>query len=188
VIEVAPLAHDALVNAPAAIQRLVEPAQRARLARMVARDYKLIWRLLRRLGLPASAADDGAQQVFLIAAERLADIQPDRERAFAYGCALRVAQTSRRKSQRESPGLDGEALVAPSDPEQQLTTERARARLDALLAQLPLELRTVFVLYELEELTTPEIASMIEVPLGTAASRLRRARERFRELLRGGAP
>jgi RNA polymerase sigma-70 factor, ECF subfamily len=181
------LPHHALVNASAAIQPLVEPAQRARLEAMVARDYKLIWRLLRRLGLPPSAADDGAQQVFLIAAERLHHIQPDRERSFAYGCALRVAQSSRRKAQREAPGLDESTLVARGNPEQLVAEERARARLDALLAELPLDLRTVFVLFELDGLTTPEIADLLEVPLGTAASRLRRARERFRELL-GGVP
>jgi len=39
----------------------------------------------------------------------------------------------------------------------------------------------VFVLFELEGMTTPEIAELIGIPLGTAASRLRRARETFRE-------
>jgi RNA polymerase sigma-70 factor (ECF subfamily) len=46
---------------------------------------------------------------------------------------------------------------------------------------MPEELRVVFVLYELEELSTPEIAELCELPLGTAASRLRRAREDFEQ-------
>jgi RNA polymerase sigma-70 factor (ECF subfamily) len=41
------------------------------------------------------------------------------------------------------------------------------------------EHRIVFVLFELEQLTTPEIATMLGVPVGTVASRLRRAREIF---------
>jgi len=36
-------------------------------------------------------------------------------------------------------------------------------------------------LYELEELTMVEIASVTDAPMGTVASRLRRAREQFQE-------
>jgi RNA polymerase sigma-70 factor (ECF subfamily) len=51
--------------------------------------------------------------------------------------------------------------------------------LDDVLDALDDDLRVVFVLAELEELTAPEIAGLIGVPLGTVASRLRRAREEF---------
>ena len=43
------------------------------------------------------------------------------------------------------------------------------------------ELRVVFVLFELEELSVPEIAKIVGVPEGTASSRLRRAREEFQK-------
>jgi RNA polymerase sigma-70 factor (ECF subfamily) len=56
--------------------------------------------------------------------------------------------------------------------------------LDLILDQLEPELRDVFVLYELEGFTMPEIAALVEVPLGTAASRLRRGRDRFSALVR----
>jgi RNA polymerase sigma-70 factor (ECF subfamily) len=46
---------------------------------------------------------------------------------------------------------------------------------------MPLELRTVFVLFELEEMTASEIAQTLDIPPGTVASRLRRAREIFHE-------
>ena len=41
------------------------------------------------------------------------------------------------------------------------------------------DLRVSFVLYELEGLSSPEIATLLGIPLGTVASRLRRAREAF---------
>jgi RNA polymerase sigma-70 factor (ECF subfamily) len=41
------------------------------------------------------------------------------------------------------------------------------------------DLRTVLVLFELEEMETTEIAELLGIPLGTVASRLRRAREKF---------
>ena len=42
------------------------------------------------------------------------------------------------------------------------------------------DLLEVFVLYELEGFTSPEIAELLGIPLGSVASRLRRAREQFR--------
>jgi RNA polymerase sigma-70 factor (ECF subfamily) len=44
-----------------------------------------------------------------------------------------------------------------------------------------MDLRTVFILFEIEGLSAPSIASMLDIPVGTAASRLRRARDIFRE-------
>ena len=41
------------------------------------------------------------------------------------------------------------------------------------------DIRTVFVLFEIEEMTTSEIATLLAIPAGTVASRLRRAREEF---------
>ena len=54
--------------------------------------------------------------------------------------------------------------------------------LDELLEQLPDELRRVLVLAEIEECTVPEIAELEGIAVGTAASRLRRARGLFREI------
>lgn len=165
--------------------RMSSAAERkARLERMIAADYRLIFRLLRRLGVPSQNVDDATQQVFLVAAERLDDIREGSERAFAYGTALRVAQASRRRAGREHLGADpDQSASAQADPDVLAEQSRARERLDVVLDALPLELRSVFVLFECEGLTSPEIAELTQVPLGTVASRLRRARERFRELV-----
>jgi RNA polymerase sigma-70 factor (ECF subfamily) len=52
---------------------------------------------------------------------------------------------------------------------------------DVALSKMNPELAEAFVLYEIEGLSSPEIAALLEVPLGSVASRLRRAREQFRE-------
>ncbi|MCL2451222.1 MAG: RNA polymerase sigma factor, partial [Polyangiaceae bacterium] len=58
--------------------------------------------------------------------------------------------------------------------------QRQRRRwLDGLLDALPMDQRAVFVLYEIEGLDSPEIASLLGIPVGTVASRLRRGRETF---------
>ena len=86
---------------------------------------------------------------------------------------------------RDEAVAHAEALVAATPSSEELLDERrAHELLRRVLDALPVDLRIVFVLYELEELTTGEIASMIGVPLGTAASRLRRAREAFLNIAR----
>ena len=155
----------------------------ARLERVVRADYRFIWRLLRRFGVPQSQAEDAAQQVFLIVAERLQDIVPGRERSFAFGTALRLSQSLRRRSHRELPSDAADERVSPGPAaEEWLDQQRAREHLEQVLTSMPIELRTVLILFELEAMTSPEIAQLIEVPLGTVASRLRRARALFRSL------
>jgi RNA polymerase sigma-70 factor (ECF subfamily) len=158
--------------------------RQARLARMIESDYRLIWRLLRRLGVPMHTVDDATQQVFLIAAERLDDIRERSERAFAFGTALRVAQTYRRRLGREPVSGESDLSASPMPGPDELSDQRrARELLGRMLDAMPLDLRTVFILFELEGMTSPEIAELSDVPLGTVASRLRRARQRFGELV-----
>jgi RNA polymerase sigma-70 factor (ECF subfamily) len=150
--------------------------------------YASIWRLLRRLGVKPAQLDDAAQEVFWVAARRLADILPDRAGSFLYGVALRVASGEARRERAAPPVADLDQLErlpdeAPS-PEERLDQRRARELLDWVLDRLPLELRAVLVLHELEGLEVREIAALHEIPLGTASSRLRRAREEFSTVAR----
>ena len=54
---------------------------------------------------------------------------------------------------------------------------------DLALSKVDAELAEIFVLFELDGLSSPEIAALLEIPLGTVASRLRRAREQFRAVV-----
>lgn len=115
----------------------------------------------------------------------MGELQAGRERAFLYGVALRVASNFVRRL-KVSPLTSGaraeqvEEFVDPRpSPEDQLDQRQARSLLDAVLDRMPLDLRSVFVLFELEGLPVAEIAELENIPLGTASSRLRRAREEF---------
>jgi RNA polymerase sigma-70 factor (ECF subfamily) len=157
-------------------------ADQARLAEALAQHFSLVWRSLRRFGVEEHAVDDAAQHVFLTLAERLPEVEPERERAFLMGLCLRIAANTRRRRARspETPSdeLELHAIQAPN-PEQLLQSKQRRAALDRALAALPLDQRSVFVLFELEGFSLPEIAELLQIPLGTATSRLRRARQRF---------
>jgi RNA polymerase sigma-70 factor (ECF subfamily) len=158
---------------------------RVDLEQLIQSHFAFIWRLLRRLGLPRSDADDAAQQVFLIAGAKLDKIRVGSERAFLYGCALHRASKWQRTRARERRSLSLETdapleLAGAALPLDELLDQaKARSVLDALLAEMPVSLRSVFVLYEVEQLSTLEIADLLGLPRGTVASRLRRAREDF---------
>lgn len=176
------------------------PEHEATLARLLTENFRMVWRALRRLGVPQHAVDDAAQEVFLVASRKLDTIEEGQERRFLYGVALRVAANARRaRAARPESALSelvDEAPGSTPNPEALLDRKRARELLDEALERMPNELRTAFVLFELEGCTGPEVAELCEIPLGTAASRLRRAREAFqaavgdigRRLRGGGEP
>ena len=163
----------------------VSGPDRARLRLAFVNNYAGIWRFLRRMGVAEAKVDDAAQEVFLVALQALPRIILGSERAFLYGTAVRIAHGVRRKVDREVTGLDVD--LDPShlpSPEDLANQKRAREILDGLLDEMDLDMRTVFVLFELDGFTAPQIAELLSIPLGTAASRLRRARDRFQELVR----
>jgi len=160
-----------------------KPASDDRTRHLVEEYYGAIWKLLRRLGVAEAAVDDATQEVFMIAARRVDAITAGSEHAFLYGTALRVAADYRRRqtSRREITGLDviDEAPHPGEDPGAALDLHRARASLDVVIAEMSDDVRDCFVLHELEGLEMKRIASMLAIPQGTVASRLRRAREEF---------
>jgi RNA polymerase sigma-70 factor, ECF subfamily len=180
-----------MVNVTASALHVVPAAGAAadaRVSAVVTEHYDFVWRSLRRLGVPETTADDEAQQVFCVFARRAGEVPEGKEKTFLFGVVIRVAQASRRVASRRAEVSDDEAIarvVASSPgPDDQLDDARARAVLDELLGAMPTDLRTVFLLYELEEMTMADIAATLAIPPGTVASRLRRARETFQGLAR----
>jgi RNA polymerase sigma-70 factor (ECF subfamily) len=194
------LPDPALLSAtePASPRAAATPAERDRTLRTwVDRHLDFVARVLRNAGTPAAEVDDAVQRTFIVAARRFADVIPGSERGFLLRIALNEAAHARRSAarRREVPASELPERIDLSTPELLTNLKRQRKVLERILDRLEPELRTVFVLFELEELTMAQIAGALEIPPGTVASRLRRAREQFRthlaELRRtstGGAP
>jgi RNA polymerase sigma-70 factor (ECF subfamily) len=70
-----------------------------------------------------------------------------------------------------------------SNPEQEFLDKLLREDLDRALATLPEHCRLIVILADLEEFSYPEIAQMLDIPLGTVRSRLARARGKLQKLL-----
>jgi RNA polymerase sigma-70 factor (ECF subfamily) len=169
-------------------ERSTESAARVRA--LVDQHFAFVWRYLRGLGVPSAEVDDAAQQVFVIASQKVDAIEAGAERSFLVGTAHGVAANARRAGVRRrevqvqgDDSLDAYVDDAP-DAEERTGTREELAVLDRFLASLADDLREVFVLFELEGLTMAAIAEALALPPGTVASRLRRAREEFQEMVR----
>jgi RNA polymerase sigma-70 factor, ECF subfamily len=145
--------------------------------------YEVLWRFLRRMGVEEHQVEDAAQQVLIVFARRAGEVPREAVRSFLLGTALRVASDWRRKDARtgEAVGIEALRQRAHPDPDAEhvVAQREMRRLLDRVLGALSPELRAVFVLAELEEMTMAAIARALSIPPGTVASRLRRAREVF---------
>jgi RNA polymerase sigma-70 factor (ECF subfamily) len=156
----------------------------ARLRGMVDRYVDFVARVLRNAGTPDAEIDDEVQRTFITAARRLDDVRPGAEKGFLFKIALNLAAHARRTLARRREVLAEEAPERNETyptPEQLTDQKRMRQLLDGVLDRMDETLRVVFVLYEFEEMNMSEIADVLDIPRGTVASRLRRARAEFRE-------
>ena len=151
---------------------------------LYAEHFNFVWRTLRRLGVPPADLPDAAQDVFLVVHRRLPDFEPRaRVTTWLFPICLHAARDRRRRAhvQREVH-REGYELVDPAPlPGNELERQDDLCLFEAALADMNLDQRAVFVLFELEELRGEDIAALLALPLGTVYSRLRLARAAFRK-------
>ena len=158
-------------------------------AELFRRHGPFVAKFILRMGVPRADLDDMMQEVFLIA-HRNGGYEPGPAKPTTYlaNIAYRIVYTERRKRKVRSFVESNEDKVSAAggkgDPEHTAQHNQHMGRLQNALESLDEDKRAVFVLFELEGLSSPEIAALSELPLGTVASRLRRARALFRERCR----
>jgi RNA polymerase sigma-70 factor (ECF subfamily) len=150
-----------------------------------ARCFAFVWRSVRRLGVPDEAAEDVAQEIFVIVHRRLPTYAGRGSiEAWLFGVVRGVVANWRRSARRTSARITAlaEAAEPPSERHPQALAEKAEAVriLYRLLAELDDERREVFVLAELEQMPVPDIARALGSNLNTVYSRLRAARADFK--------
>jgi RNA polymerase sigma-70 factor, ECF subfamily len=164
--------------------------------------FDFVWSSVRRLGVTAAATDDVVQEVFIVIHSRLHTLeQPQALRSWIYGIVRRTVSghhRSRRVKEASGFALAAEPNAQPPLPPTPLDLVEQNDKvklLFSLLEELDEPKREVFMMAELDELAVPEIAEILEIPLNTAYSRLRAARQAFEDALarhsarreRGGA-
>jgi RNA polymerase sigma-70 factor, ECF subfamily len=143
---------------------------------------------LRRLGVEQADAEDVAHDVFSTAWKRLASYSPDRPiRPWLFGIAFRVV-SGRRATKAGKESLEAElddVRGAAHRPDELMEGEVTRRHVLKALDALPFDQRALFVGHDIESTPITELAAQFEIPLNTAYSRLRLARQRFQGVFSG---
>jgi len=152
--------------------------------RSVHHEYaEFVWLTLQRLGVRDSDVEDALQEVFVVVHKRLHTFDASaRMSTWLFGICLRVAASYRRRAHRRREtvsDLPGDAACAEPSPEETAATVEARERLTAILDDMALDKRAIFVMFELDELSCEAIAECLSIPVGTVHSRLHAARKAF---------
>jgi RNA polymerase sigma-70 factor (ECF subfamily) len=156
-------------------------------------NVDFVWRNLRRLGVSTAEVDDRTQEVFVVAHRRWESFEDQGHgpRAWLFQIVLWVVSDMRRHRRRHPEDPDGgvaESIRSNPPPQlDDLARKEALEQLDRALETMDVGRRAVFVLHEIEEMTAPEIARTMDLPLNTVYSRLRVAREEFERALREDA-
>ena len=141
-----------------------------------------VWVTLRRLGARPAELEDLTHDVFIQVLRHLDEYDPERPmRPWLFAFAFRVAAEDRRRVRRrpEVAADLGEAPDSKPGPVEELLQQERRDLARAAIDEVELNRRAVFILHELDGFAIPEVARSLEIPLATAYSRLRLAREDF---------
>ncbi len=156
-----------------------------------------IYRLCRyMLGDPHNA-EDAAQDTFLKAYQSLKNFKPDASLyTWLYRIAVNTCIDYKRKSAFESlfkHTNNGEDIIAEEQstepsPEKLYESRQMTDALQKALKKLSQKLRTIIVMKEIEGLPYEDIARVLDISIGTVKSRISRAREELRDLMKGFTP
>jgi RNA polymerase sigma-70 factor, ECF subfamily len=148
-----------------------------------------VWSSAGHLGAGRDIIDDVVQDVFIVIHSKLATLQqPEALRSWIYGIVRRTVSDYRRaRRTRDAAGASlGAELGSRRPTPSPLDLAERNAELELLervLAALDEPKREIFVMVEVLEMTVPEVVQALEIPLNTAYSRLRLARQAFEEAL-----
>lgn len=160
------------------------PAEAEGCLQVYQRELDYLIGSLRRLGVPYADIEDVLHEVFLVMLTRWDEYDRSRPiRPWLFGIAFRVASAQRRKGMREVPSDEYEAEDLAAGPDDSAVATQTRALLLKALATIPVERRAVLILHEVDETPMRVIAEQLAIPLFTAYSRLRKARQELDQAL-----
>ena len=137
---------------------------------------------LRRLGAPPKDIEDLTHDLFVVVHRRLPEYDASRPlRPWLFGIAVRVLSDYRQLFRNRREVLDPiaptpDAIDQAPRQDESLAGNQERTLLMKALDLIDFDRRVVLVMHDLDEVSMPEIAAALDIPLNTAYSRLRLAR------------
>jgi RNA polymerase sigma-70 factor (ECF subfamily) len=149
------------------------------------RELDYVFRTLRRLGVAPGEVEDLAQEVFLALRGAWSEYDQSRPlRPYLFGISFRIASAHQRKRRREVAFGIVEVDDAGPGPDDELQRKQARALVMAGLERIPLPRRAVLVMHDIDDVPVAQVAAVLEIPLFTVYSRLRKARRELEAAIR----
>ncbi|HLV67110.1 MAG TPA: sigma-70 family RNA polymerase sigma factor [Polyangiaceae bacterium] len=149
--------------------------------------FDFVWASARRLGVSPASMDDIVQDVFIVIHAKIHTLkEPSALRSWIYGIVRRTVSDHHRSQRTRAASGAVLATEPPPAPPTPFALAERNDRVEllwSLLQTLDPAKREVFLLAEVEQMTVPEIAEILQIPLNTAYSRLRAARIAFEEAL-----
>jgi RNA polymerase sigma-70 factor (ECF subfamily) len=140
-----------------------------------------------RLGAPAEAAEELAQEAMLTVWRRAAIFDPERAAPstwiFTIARNLRIDRARREGRSTPAPDPTDDAVEGPAAPDMLVAGAQTGARISRAIAELPADQARVIRLAFFSDRPHSQIAQDLELPLGTVKSRLRLAMSRLRAAL-----
>jgi len=165
-----------------AVPATLHDARDAEFCSIFRAHYGYVCHTLLRLGVREADVEDQAHELFLAVHRQLDSYDDTRPlRPWLFGFAVRAASAYRRLARHHQEVRSEDEIgsrVPAADTENE--THARRLVLEAIGAIGDLGRRSVFVLHELDGFSVPEVATALGIPLNTAYSRLRVARQEFR--------
>jgi RNA polymerase sigma-70 factor (ECF subfamily) len=148
-------------------------------------EITYVFHALRWLGAPRQEIEDLAQEVFIALRRAWPHYDTSRPlRPYLFGVAFRVVSMQRRKRKREVAFAQLEIHDAGPRPDDVVQARQARAVVMRALEKIPLPRRAVLVMHDLDDVPMGQVASALSIPLFTAYSRLRKARQELEAAMR----
>ncbi|HET9955158.1 MAG TPA: RNA polymerase sigma factor [Polyangiaceae bacterium] len=147
--------------------------------------FAFVWRAVAHRGVPRSALDDVVQEVFLVVHRKLGEFEGRSSlRTWLAGIVRRVVADHVKKRSNRAVAqevLEEHPAESGAEPGAQAERRAAVALVEELLQKMSAVQREVFVLYELEQMTTREIAALTGSNENTVQTRLKAARKVFQQ-------
>jgi RNA polymerase sigma-70 factor (ECF subfamily) len=152
---------------------------------LIKRYEKRVYVFAENLLRTPHSVEDLVQEVFLAAYKNIHSFDPDLGKFSTW--LMRIARNkclNEIKKKKETPISNGHEMRGTENPEKDLIRKKIFLKLDDALNKLPFKNSIVFVLAEILGMSQKSIAEIERIRLGTVKSRLSRAKEKLRAVLR----
>jgi RNA polymerase sigma-70 factor, ECF subfamily len=144
--------------------------------------FAYVWTTLGHLGVGEEEREDLVHDVFLEVYSRLQDYDQTRPiRPWLFGFAYRVAADHHHLARHRLESLGVSADVAADDPpaDERIVRREQRDLIHRALLTIDIDRSAVLVMHDVDDVAMPKIARILDIPLDTAYSQLRQAREQL---------